>query len=146
MQSDFEKTIAEILNLSAEKAKPLSKEEQNELYTTAFNLYNDGHYETAAELFTKLVLSTPFNHGFWKGLASCEQMKKQYPAALHAWCMVALLDDKDPSPHFHAAECLLAQGDDAEAKKALNAAEKLLNPETDEGKLLAEKIQVLKTR
>ncbi|MBS0653726.1 MAG: SycD/LcrH family type III secretion system chaperone [Verrucomicrobia bacterium] len=146
MDIDFQKKIAEILNLSPEGVKPLSREEQNGLYATAFKLYNDGNYETAAELFTKLVLSAPFNHGFWKGLASSEQMKKEYTAALHAWCMVVLLNDKDPLPHFHAAECYLSQGNAEEANKALNAAEQLLDLETDEGKRLAEKINLLKTR
>ncbi len=116
------------------------------MYATAYKLYNDGNYETAVELFTQLVLSAPFNHGFWKGLASSEQMRKEYTAALHAWCMVVLLNDKDPLPHFHAAECYLSQGNAEEANKALNAAEQLLNLETDEGKGLAEKINLFKTR
>lgn len=146
MEIDIQKKIAEILNLSSEGVKPLSKEEQNGLYATAFKLYNDGNYEPAAEIFTKLVLSAPFNLGFWKGLASSEQMKKEFTAALHAWCMVVLLNDKDPLPHFHAAECYISQGNTQEADKALNAAEKLLNLETEEGKILAEKINMLKTR
>ncbi len=146
MGIDFQKKIAEILNLSPGELKPLSQKEQTGLYATAYKLYNDGNYETAVELFTQLVLSAPFNHGFWKGLASSEQMRKEYTAALHAWCMVVLLNDKDPLPHFHAAECYLSQGNAEEANKALNAAEQLLNLETDEGKGLAEKINLFKTR
>lgn len=146
MDTDIQKKIAEVLDLSPDGVKPLSQEEQNVLYATAYKLYTDGNYETAADLFTQLVLSAPFNHDFWKGLASSEQMKKEYTASLHAWCMVVLLNDKDPFPHFHAAECYLSQDNAEEANKALNAAEKLLNLATDEGKLLAEKISLLKTR
>lgn len=144
MDIDIQQKLAAILNLSSEGVKPLSNEEQNQLYATAFKLYDDGNYETAAEIFTKLVLSAPFNHGFWRGLASSEQMKQKYTAALHAWCMVALLNPKDPTPHVHAAECLLSQGEHLEANKALLAAEKLLDLSLPDAKKLADKITLLK--
>ncbi len=146
MNIDIQRKIAEILNLPPDGVEPLSQEGQNELYATAYNLYNDGDYGMAAKVFTKLVLSAPLNRGFWKGLASSEQMKKEYTAALHAWCMVVLLNDKDPLPHFHAAECYLSQDNAEEANKALKAAEQLLDLKTDEGKRLAEMINLLRRR
>jgi type III secretion system low calcium response chaperone LcrH/SycD len=145
MQNNFEEAIAEIFPRSPQGVSPLSSEEQQEMYALAYKLYHDGNYELASSLFTQLILTTPFNHGFWRGLASCEQMKKDYEASLRAWCLVALLDDEDPLPHFHAAECYLSQENRLEAEKALCAAEKRLKRETEEGKRLAAKIALLKT-
>lgn len=144
MDIDFQEKIVELLGLPQKEMKPLSQQEQNALYASAYTLYNDGNYETAAQLFTQLVLTAPFNHGFWRGLASSEQMRKEYNAALHAWCMVVLLNDKDPFPHFHAGECYLSLNNPAEAMRAFNAAEKLLNPELEAERKLADKIKILK--
>ena len=69
-------------NSSMPQTKPLSEQEQKTLYASAYALYNDGNYDTAVQLFTQLVLVTPFNPVFWHGLASSEQMKKINNAAL----------------------------------------------------------------
>lgn len=142
MTIDFEKKIAELINMP--QGKPLSEQEQNTLYASAYSLYQEGNYETAAQLFTQLILVNPFNHGFWLGLASSEQMRKEYTAALHAWAMVALLNNEDPFAHFHAGECYLSLNDPAEALKAFTAAEARLKAESEAEQKLAEKIQVLK--
>ncbi len=143
-KEDFAAKIAEILQLPQEGAQILSQDEQNALYATGYSLYTDGNYKDAAALFTKLVLTAPLCEKYWRGLASSEQMRKEYMASLHAWCMVVLLKDKDPLPHFHAGECYLSLKDPAEAEKAFNAAQKLLSPDSEEDRRLAEKIHVLK--
>ena len=42
--------------------------------------------------------------------------------------MSALIDDEDPTAHFHAAECLLSLDQSAEAMKALAEAKARLKP------------------
>ena len=92
------------------------------LYTDALREYEMGHYEKAHDLFSCLSTEVPAQPEVWKGLAACNQVQQHYPEALLSWGMAALLDEHDPLPHFHAAECLLAQGDTAEAQKAIRLA------------------------
>ena len=118
-------------------------EEQERLYAAAYGLYEQGDYQKSAELFTELVLSDAFEERYWRGLAGAHMMNGNYQEALHAWCLVALLAERDPVPHFHAAECLLSLNDRAEGIKALQAAEERLG--MDEGSAeLRSKIEVLK--
>lgn len=93
-----------------------------DVYTQAVSEYELGHYEKAHDLFSGLSTALPAQSEVWKGLAACSQLQKSYPEALMAWGMAALLDERDPLPHFHAAECLFAQGEKQEAQKALKMA------------------------
>lgn len=106
--------------------KQYTLEEQEILYAAGFGHYEAGSYGQAIELFTQLALTEPLEEKYWRGFASAHQMALQYPEALKAWSLVALMADNDPLPHFHAAECLLSMDDKAEGLKALNAAEALL--------------------
>jgi type III secretion system low calcium response chaperone LcrH/SycD len=118
-------------------------EEQERLYAAAYGLYELGDYARAAELFTELVLSDAFQERYWRGLAGACQMHSNYQEALHAWALVALLAERDPTPHFHAAECLLSIDDQEEGLKALKAAEARLGQDEESQKLYA-KIEILK--
>lgn len=92
------------------------------LYSEAVQEYEAGHYDKAHDLFCHLSTELPMQPEIWKGLASCHQVRKHYPEALMGWSVAALMDSTDPVPHFHAAECLLAQGDRVEAIKAVRTA------------------------
>ncbi len=92
------------------------------VYTEAVQEYEEGHYQKAHDLFSLLSTELPMQPEVWKGLAACQQMQKYYDEALMTWSMAALLDEQDPLPHFHAAECLIAQGNSTEAQKALRSA------------------------
>jgi type III secretion system low calcium response chaperone LcrH/SycD len=100
------------------------------LYADAVQEYEVGHYEKAHDLFSSLSTEMPAQPEIWQGLAACSQVQKYYPEALLSWGMAALLDEHDPLPHFHAAECLLAQGDKIEAQKAIRLA--MARPCTEE--------------
>lgn len=118
----FQQQVVEILGLSEEEISPLSQEQELFLYERALDLYERQEYRSAAPLFTQLVMTNPFEAHYWRGLASAKQMGRDYMAAVHAWGMVALLEEEDPLPHFHAAECLFHVEEGEDAQKALNAA------------------------
>jgi hypothetical protein len=59
-------------------------------------------------------------------------MSQDYTGSLSAWALTALLQDKDPSPHVHAAECYFSLGNPAEALLALDAAQALLSGSTED--------------
>lgn len=141
IKTTFQQEVMEILGISEEEVSPASFELERQLHPAAFELYESEDYRGASKLFTQLVLTDPYSEHYWRGLASSKQMVKEYQAALHAWSMVALIQNKDPLPHFHAAECCLALGEKEDALKALDAALDLCHQEES----LLEKINLLKT-
>ncbi len=140
MKTTFQKEVMDILGISEKEVSAVPLEQERQFYAIAFGLYEKGDYRGAAQLFTQLVLTDPFSEHYWQGLASSRQMAREYLAAVHAWSLVALLKEKDPLPHFHAAECLLSLDDKEEALKALDAALEFCRNER-----LREKINLLKT-
>ncbi len=140
---DLIQEIAKQLNISVDSAKPLSESEHETLYATAYSLYEQGDFTAAGNLFTYLVLNAPFCDRSWRGLAATRQMQQDYQGSLHAWALTAILQEKDPLPHFHAAECYLSIGNNEEALNALNAAETLLTFSANNCEL-KDKIELLK--
>jgi len=140
-QTHFAEEISTLLDMPLEEA--FSVEEQEELYAIAYQCYGSGNYSDAAQFFTKLILCNPFSEKSWRGLASSKQMQHEYLAAIHAWSSSALLEAKDPLPHFHAAECLFSLNEKEDALKALLAAESLLAP-NEADNAIRNKITILK--
>ncbi len=119
-----------------------TEEELKTLYITAHQSYETGDYKKAGQLFNLLAKESPFESHYWCGLASSEQMQRNYKGALHAWSIAAILQEHDPWVHFHAAECLISEGDIKEAAKALDMAESQCQQDQVE---LKNKIDLLKT-
>ena len=144
-QEKIKGALGETLSLM-ENGLPLNKEYSNEdlslLYTLAYTLYQAEDFDQAKEVFKQLASSKPFEKKYWFGLGGCYQMKKSYTEALKAWAMAALIDGKDPTPHYHAAECYLSLKEYPEGKKAMRAATSRL---TDEDCELRQKVKHLET-
>lgn len=121
---------------------PFTEDELTTIYSAAFKCYETGDFKKACDLFKVLAKAAPFETHYWRGLASSEQMQKNYRAALNAWSVAAVLHEHDPWVHFHAAECLISEGEIREAAKALDMAESQCLPDDAE---LREKIELLKT-
>ncbi|MBX9745113.1 MAG: tetratricopeptide repeat protein [Chlamydiales bacterium] len=100
----------------------MSSEEVKQFYTFGFSLYGAGSAQEAIDVFEVLCVQRPLEAKHWFGLAASLQEESYYEKALPAWAMAALLDESNPHPHFHAAECCFAQGRQKEAQMALEAA------------------------
>jgi len=109
------------------------------LYSLGVNLYDHSQYEDAKVIFQRLVLAKPHEQRFWVALGACLQMLRSYEEALTAWAMASLIEDQDPIPHFHAAECLFSSEKYSEAYKALQEAKQRLQGHEP----LSRKIQAL---
>ncbi len=138
MTTGFHQEVMSILGISEKEISRVPLEKEREFYAIAYGLYDKGDYRGSAQLFTQLALTDPFCEHYWRGLASSKQMAREYLAAIHAWGLVALLNEETPEPHFHAAECLLSLEEKEDALKALNRALELCKDET-----LREKINLL---
>lgn len=114
------------------------------LYSLGYGLYEKGDYKDAKTVFQRLVLARPQEKKYWMGLGAALQMVKDYDEALTSWAMVSLINDEDPLPHFHAAECYLSLKRFDEATKAIASAKERVNhKQFPEHRLIEEKIKSL---
>ena len=102
--------------------KTLSEAEKEALYAFAFDAYTCENYSEGIRLFKYLTATSSLTSKYWKGLASCLQLTSQFQEALNCWSMVVLLEETDPMPHFHAAQCFIALNNQEDAMKAINLA------------------------
>ena len=100
----------------------LTPESMEVFYMVAFNHYNSGKYEDAANVFRLLCTLDHFETKYWKGLAASRENMKDYEGALQAYGYLTLMDVRDPYPSFHGSKCLLALGRTEDAESALRAA------------------------
>lgn len=114
------------------------KTDANVLYSQAYSFYNAGLYNKAKECFRVLTAIQPMNYDYWYGLGATYQMLKDYATAIQAYSLGALADreEKDPAPHLHAAECLMALRKYDRAEKALQSAEFIVRKHNLSSKLI----------
>lgn len=103
----------------------MTEEDVQTFYSHGSAQYGSGRWNEAAEIFRVLCTHRPYESKFWFGLGATLQMATHYREALQSWAMAALLNDKDPFAHFHAAECYFSLNEPIEGKKALEAADTL---------------------
>lgn len=109
----------------------LTEAEKEGVYALAFDAYTCKNFPEAIKLFKYLVTANSLVAKYWKGLASSLQQEGLLQEAISSWAMVVLLDEKDASSHFHAAQCLLALDHKEEALKAILLAEEMASFDKD---------------
>lgn len=116
------------------------------LYAQGYGFYQAGLYYKAKDCFRALTLLYPNDYNYWFSLGASYQMLKDYKAATDAYAASALNEkqEKDPAPHFHAAECLIALRQYEKAKIALKSAE-VIAKEQEEPQKILEKIKILRS-
>lgn len=85
----------------------ISDETVEGLYTQAYMLYNQGKFQDAAYLFVVLVLLDPNSAKFQLGSAACLHRLGKYEKAAQVYLLSSALDQTNPLPHFHAADCYI---------------------------------------
>ena len=88
------------------------KQEEKQLYMAAYTAYQQEAYRKAIPLFTRLVLLSPFQFEYWKGLAAAKQMAQDYAGALQSWAVATFLNPDDPS--YQEAARICAENREAE--------------------------------
>lgn len=111
-------------------------------YAQAYSFYQAGLAAEAAKIFQVLCARFPLEAQHWFGFGASLQENKEFEKALPAWAMTALLDPKNPYPHFHAAECAASLQQTNDALLALQEAKALI----DLNHPLYSKISVLETQ
>lgn len=108
------------------------------LYSQAYGYYNSGLYHKAKDCFRLLTALFPNDHKYWYGLGATLQMLRDYEDAIQAYSLGALvdLDEQDPAPHLHAAECFMAIRKYEKATIALDSAETIVKKHNLNQKLI----------
>ena len=112
--------LSHYVELSSVTQEPRSKEE--ELYREGVLCYREDDLERALTAFSKLIIMEPFSENYWMGLASCLHKNDEFEKALSCYAISGLLNEEDPSPHFHAAQIFFNMNDETEFSKALELA------------------------
>lgn len=128
-----------------QQAFGISTYEMEEIYNEAYQLYEEDDFVESAVGFRWLVLLNPFLYKYWIGMAASLQLLEKYEKALHAYAVSALLDCKNPYPHFHAFECYKQLANQQEADKALDLAYKRTIGNSEYRELQTEIEQIKKT-
>jgi type III secretion system low calcium response chaperone LcrH/SycD len=96
----------------------VSREGRDALYAKAYDVYAQGQYKQAQQLFAQLSLYDHQDSRYMKGLAATTQMLEDYEQALQMYAVVAMMDVTDPVPVMHGGDCLNAMGRHAEAAES----------------------------
>lgn len=83
----------------------ITNEELELHYAQAYEAYAAGQLETATAIFTTLSMMNPYEMKYWFGLGAAKQLLQEYEAAIVAYSIAAVLDETNPTPHFHAGQC-----------------------------------------
>lgn len=113
-------TLSQYVDLASVTTEPL--DDRRSLYAEGVRAHREDNHEVALTCFAKLVVMEPLAHDFWMGIASTLHKTMLYEKALSCYAIVALLDDKDPAAHFHAAQIFFYWKDEVEFLKAIELA------------------------
>jgi len=89
------------------------------MYAVAYNQFQNGKYDDAAKSFSLLCMFNPLEYKYLFGIASCFHMKGEYEVASMYYVVASGLDEDDPAPFLHTAECMLAVKDKEGAQDSL---------------------------
>lgn len=124
----FEKNIADLARRAGrgevlvKEELGITDEEMEAMYSVAYNLFQNKKYEDAARCFSLLSMFNPLEYKYLFGTASCFHMNQDYEVATMYYVMSSALDETQPAPFLHTAECMLAAKDEEAARDSLEIA------------------------
>jgi type III secretion system low calcium response chaperone LcrH/SycD len=107
---------------SFEQILGLSDEEMRKRYAYAFNLFVQGLYKDALEVFSYLTVLSPMKKKYWLALAATRVHMQDLEGALKSYAMISMLDPHDPESYYYSAFCYLELKQKEEAIKSLKLA------------------------
>lgn len=104
----------------------LKDNEIESMYLGAYNLYMNGKYEEAKKCFGLLVTFNPMTYKYCFGLAACFQILGEMESAVLFYFLSTVLDQTQPAPFLHIAECLIKLDDTVGAMENLEKVPELV--------------------
>lgn len=96
-----------------------SEAQFEEFYSIAFNMYRSGNFKDAIPFLSILLMGRGTEAKYAFALAACHHMLKEYEKAISFYVLTAILDPKNPLPHYHEADCWINLQETASAYLAL---------------------------
>lgn len=90
-----------------------------QFYERGYQLYKTGQYKAALPHFQMLNMVNPRHPKYLMAAAACNQMMKEYHAAVGFYTLAAILDDQNPYPQYYLAGCLIKLEEPLQALVAL---------------------------
>lgn len=107
-------TIGQVLKITPDECEAL--------YQLGYGFYAQGRYSEAFRAFSMLVMYDHLEPRYMMGLAGAMQMLGRHTDALQQYMTAGLIMLDDPTPMFHAAECLISLQRLPEAVESLKLA------------------------
>lgn len=148
-----EQLIEEVFNalvknpmMTLRELKGLTDAEMEAMYAVGYNFAQSGRLEDARKVFNGLLVLDHAEKKYWYAVAAVLQKLGQYKEALMGYQVCAFLDDTNPKPQYHCAECHLALGDAELAANALEMMDELAEKSSETGRAYQEKAALLRAR
>ena len=81
------------------------------IYNYGYQLYENGKFDDAIEIFKNLTIIDPLYYNGYFGLAASFQQKKNFIKAIEFYVLSSVYNPSDPMPYYYAAECYLELND-----------------------------------
>ncbi|MFI3271117.1 MAG: SycD/LcrH family type III secretion system chaperone [Pseudomonadota bacterium] len=120
-QATFDKILAAVSSgeMTLQQATGITEEQLEAMYSVAYNLFANEKYQDAIDAFSLLQTIAPMNYKIAFGLAASLQMLEKYIEAIILFTFTSSLEEKNPAPMLHLAECYMAVDDKAAAVHSL---------------------------
>ncbi|MBS1196640.1 MAG: hypothetical protein H6R18_425 [Proteobacteria bacterium] len=102
-------------------SKRLTFTDTEAIYSIAYNLVAQGHYEEGLRRFAILTLYRPTEAKYLAGLAVCNQMLGRYDFAIGNFAFAANIEPGKPEYLLNIAECEILKKDYVAARETLEA-------------------------
>lgn len=122
VDSEDSSVLAELQNLYSTLPvhNRLGSRECAVIYKQGHTLYQRGRYAQAAEIFCLLTLYRPQEVRFLLAGAICLKLQYRFDMAAPLFFAAMMLDETDPTPALHLAQCLLVLQREDMARETLH--------------------------
>lgn len=117
------------LGITPKEVMQQNNEFLESLYSLAMQYYRVGNWINAATVLRSLIALDPFNAKFSLALGMLLQRTKNYPESITAYRLSSALDQTNPIPYFHLADCYMKLN---EKEKALESLDKAIEFASDQ--------------
>lgn len=97
----------------------LGERELEDIYAQGHRLFQRGRLGQAAEVFSLLILYRPNERRYLLACGMCHKLQSHFELAFPMFFCALQLDETDPKPALHLAQCLFALKQDVLARQSL---------------------------
>lgn len=101
------------------------------IYQTGLHLLGQNRYDDASKVFGFLILLDPTYSANWISLGVSQKLMHHWEDSLRTLEIAMKMDEHNPLPYYHAAECYKELGRNKESHEAMKTAKKEAHKNSD---------------